>query len=76
MDPIPVRLTDEMQSRVDTLAEELSLSRSAVLRLAVQQWLDAVDERGMNPLIMEEPSSYPRRTLKRKTGGKISQKNT
>ena len=55
MDPIPVRLSEELQLRVDALADELSMSRSAVLRLAVRQWLDAVASKGINPMLREEP---------------------
>jgi hypothetical protein len=33
------------------MAEQMSLSRSAVIRLAVQQWLDAVEQHGLNPLL-------------------------
>ncbi len=53
MDPIPLRLTEDLQNRVDALSKELSISRSAVLRLAIQQWLDAAESRGLNPLLLE-----------------------
>ncbi len=53
MDPIPLRLTEDLQIRVDALSKELSISRSAVLRLAIQQWLDAAESRGLNPLLLE-----------------------
>lgn len=49
-DPIPVRLSPDLQQRVDRLCAKLELSRSAILRLAVGQWLDAVDIHGLNPL--------------------------
>lgn len=51
MIPLPVRLPDEMVARLDRMAEQMSLSRSAVIRLAVQQWLDAVEQHGLNPLL-------------------------
>jgi hypothetical protein len=54
MDPIPVRLPDELHARVDQIADRLSLSRSAVLRLAIQQWLDAEELHGTNPLLLRE----------------------
>jgi DNA-binding MurR/RpiR family transcriptional regulator len=53
MDPIPVRLPLDLHTRVDKLAAELSISRSAVLRLAIQQWLDASDLHGLNPLLRD-----------------------
>jgi len=52
-DPIPVRLSPELQKRVDDLCKDLALSRSAVLRMAVKQWLDATDTKAMNPLVQE-----------------------
>ena len=54
MKPIPVRLPTELQARVDSLAREMSISRSAVLRLAIQQWLDAAEKHGTNPLTCHE----------------------
>lgn len=58
MDPIPVRLPAELQARVDQLANKMAISRSAVLRLAVRQWLDAAEHFGTNPMLREEPASY------------------
>lgn len=58
MDPIPVRLPAELQARVDRLAVEMSISRSAVVRLAIQQWLDASDHHGVNPMLRETPPGY------------------
>ena len=64
MDPIPVRLPADLQARVDGLAKEMAISRSAVLRLAIQQWLDAVDVHGINPLLAEgEPPKVPKKPL-------------
>lgn len=57
MDPIPVRLSKELQARISAMSEELSISRSAVLRLAVRQWLDAVEKDGINPMMREEAES-------------------
>lgn len=54
MDPIPVRLPSDLQERVDAISKELSISRSAVLRLAIQQWLDAAEVRGLNPILRDE----------------------
>lgn len=51
MDPIPVRLPEPLRDRVDQVAERLSISRSAVLRMAIQQWLDAAEKHGSNPLL-------------------------
>lgn len=53
-DPIPVRLTPELLAKVDRVCKELTLSRSAVLRLALKQWLEAVDVLELNPLILRE----------------------
>lgn len=50
MDPIPVRLNPELQARVDLLAQKMALSRSAVMRMAIQQWTDAATLHGLNPL--------------------------
>lgn len=50
MDPIPVRLNEELQARIDFLAQKMALSRSAVMRLAIQQWTDAATLHGLNPL--------------------------
>jgi predicted transcriptional regulator len=50
MDPIPVRLPEDLQKRVDFIAQQMSISRSAVLRLAVRQWLDAAGVQEMNPI--------------------------
>jgi hypothetical protein len=36
----------------------MAISRSAVLRLAVRQWLDAAEHFGTNPMLREEPASY------------------
>ncbi|MGA0846541.1 MAG: hypothetical protein ACO3RV_08385, partial [Luteolibacter sp.] len=44
----------DLQDRVDTISKELSVSRSAVLRLAIQQWLDAAEVRGLNPILRED----------------------
>ena len=58
MDPIPIRLPADLQASVDRLAEELSISRSAVLRLAIRHWVDAANRHGLNPLIHEnEPAT-------------------
>lgn len=54
MGPIPVRLTSELQERIDTLAEQLSMTRSGVIRLAIRQWLDASERRQLNPIILQE----------------------
>lgn len=54
MGPIPVRLSPELQERIDKLAEKLSMSRSAVIRLAIRQWLDASEQRGINPILLQE----------------------
>lgn len=51
MTPLPIRLPDEMVIRVDQMAAHTSLSRSAVIRLAVRHWLEAVDQHGLNPLL-------------------------
>jgi metal-responsive CopG/Arc/MetJ family transcriptional regulator len=59
MVPIPVRLSPELLARLDRVAGEMSISRSAVLRLAVQQWLDATERFGSNPLMV--PKQSPRR---------------
>jgi Arc/MetJ-type ribon-helix-helix transcriptional regulator len=76
MDPIPVRLPEELQHRVDSLAKEMSISRSAVLRLAIQQWLNAVDARGINPMLNEDGStaSSPPRSSVKKSPGKSKKK--
>lgn len=76
MDPIPVRLSKELQARVSVLSEELSISRSAVLRLAVSQWLDAVEKRGTNPMLREEPAPFraPPATSVRYPSGKAPKK--
>lgn len=50
MDPIPVRLNEELQARIEHLARRMALSRSAVMRLAIQQWTDAATLHGLNPL--------------------------
>jgi predicted transcriptional regulator len=76
MDPIPVRLPHDLQDRVDAISKELSISRSAVLRLAIQQWLDAAEVRGLNPILRDhEPSlvvrdekSTPRPSKSKKSG--------
>jgi predicted transcriptional regulator len=54
MNPIPVRLPDELHARVDSMAKKMSISRSAVLRMAIQQWIDAVAVHGENPLLKGE----------------------
>ncbi|MFT4175518.1 MAG: ribbon-helix-helix protein, CopG family [Luteolibacter sp.] len=54
MGPIPVRLSPELQERVDTLAEKMSMTRSAVIRLAIRQWLDASEERELNPILSRD----------------------
>lgn len=54
MAPIPVRLTQELLARIDRLAKEMSISRSAVMRLAIRQWLEAVESRCLNPLVGAE----------------------
>jgi metal-responsive CopG/Arc/MetJ family transcriptional regulator len=59
MVPIPVRLSAELLARLDRVAGEMSISRSAVLRLAIQQWLDATERFGSNPLMAAKQS--PRR---------------
>jgi Arc/MetJ-type ribon-helix-helix transcriptional regulator len=61
MDPIPVRLPEDLQKRVDFIAQQMSISRSAVLRLAVRQWLDAAGVQEMNPI---------KRQMERKPGKK------
>lgn len=79
MDPIPIRLTPEMQQQVDRLANELALSRSAVLRLAIRQWLEAHELHGINPMLRESPSqaaksgkkaqvTYPKKAARKKPG--------
>ena len=54
MVPIPVRMSTELLARLDRVAGEMSISRSAVLRLAIQQWLDATERFGSNPLMVPE----------------------
>ena len=68
MDPIPVRLPEDLQARVDALSKELSISRSSVLRLAIQQWLDAVELRGINPMLMEKASPVGAETPQKVSG--------
>lgn len=54
MDPIPVRLSADIQDRVDRLADKLSVSRSAILRMAIGHWLDAAELQQLNPLLREQ----------------------
>ena len=62
LDPIPVRLTPDLQGRLDRLCEHLSLSRSAILRLAIRQWLDATEAHGINPMLNDSSRSAPATT--------------
>jgi hypothetical protein len=73
--PIPVRLTEDLKNHVDSFAKRMSISRSAILRLAVQQWLNAVDARGINPMLNEDGSaaSLPQRSPVRKSPGKAKE---
>jgi len=51
MIPLPVRLPAPLIIRLDRMAKQMSVSRSALIRLAVQQWIDAVENHGINPLL-------------------------
>jgi predicted transcriptional regulator len=51
MNPIPIRLPDDLHVRVDRLAQKMALSRSAVVRMAIEQWIDAEALNGGNPLL-------------------------
>jgi hypothetical protein len=78
MDAIPVRLPHDLQNRVEAISKELSISRSAVVRLAIQQWLDAAEIRGLNPILreeievkpsLEEKAAPPKKPIKRGSSG-------
>jgi hypothetical protein len=48
-----------MITRLDRAAKKMSISRSAILRMAMQQWLDATEQYGTNPLLIPPNATRP-----------------
>jgi predicted transcriptional regulator len=51
MDPVLVRLPQDLQARVDKIASQLDVTRAVVLRLAIARWVEASEKEGLNPLL-------------------------
>jgi hypothetical protein len=74
MDPIPIRLPQEIQDQIHAVATRMGLSKASVARMAITQWLEAAEYYGVNPVmragllknkqlpaVKEAPSRAPRR---------------
>ncbi len=63
---IPIKIPVEMIMRLDRVAEGLSISRPAVIKLSLKQWLDFKDPDGFE----WQPTTRPRKKRKKAAAAK------